>query len=139
MQRERGTIIYASDGNAYHVDYRLVVVGRDVPRRSPEYRPPAFRIPTERGMSGGSMGPWLVGMDTEGTVWLHHRSHDPNGANLFLVEPAPAPDSGLVIVDALTRDLTWDLGPCGATDSLMNALNRDDRVLEFLGGPMGRR
>lgn len=136
---DRAEIIYASDGDAYHVDFEIVVVGREVEDVSPDYRPAAFQMTGGRGVSGGSMGRWMVGVDREGLLWLHDRSYHRDGANLFLVEPAEAPDSGLVIVDALTRDLSWDLAPCGPIDSLMNSLNRDDRVLEFVGGPMSPR
>ena len=136
---DRAQIIYASEGDAHHVDFEIVVVGRGVEDVSPGDRPAAVRMRGEGGVRGGSMGRWMVGVDREGLLWLHDRSYDRDGANLFLVEPAEAPDSGLVIVDALTRDLSWDLAPCGPVDSLMNSLNRDDRVLEFVGGPMSPR
>ena len=85
------------------------------------------------------MGRWMVGLDREGTLWLHDSSSSPEGANVFLVEPAEAPDSGLVVVRALTHDLSWDLGPCGGMDSLMIRLNGDEVITDFVGGPIARR
>lgn len=136
VNADRARIVYGAQGDAYHIDFDFVVVGRDVAEYPPApYRPAAFR----RGITGGSMGRWMVGLDQEETLWLHDDSSSREGANVFLVEPAEAPDSGLVVVRALTRDLSWDLGPCGGMDSLMIRLNGDEVITDFVGGPIARR
>lgn len=134
VQTDVADIVFGSQGDAHSVEFTFVALGRDIGGESPEYRPEAFQNPGEKGIRGGSMGRWSVGLDSDGTLWLHDDAYSLGNANVFLVEPAEAPDSGLVLVEALTRDLRFDLGPCGGLDSLTALLNAERVVTEFLGG-----
>ena len=132
----QGPIVFGAEGDATSSDVEFVVVGRGIPDENPDPRPPAFQIPGRRGITGGSMGRWSVGVDTDGTLWLHDTPHPAGDANVFLVEPAPEPETGLVLVEALTRDLGFEVEPCGGLDALMNALNRDEVIVGFVGGAL---